>query len=406
MNSKKADISVIVNIYNEEAYLEECIESLLKQTFQPREIILVDDGSSDRSAEICQKYASCYAHIQCIVKENEGLVRARKTGLQMARGKYVSFVDGDDWLEAEWYETLYTALCASGADIVAAGHKEDLCGCITPARNLVPAGIYSEDSLVENVYSIMLNTGKISQFGIFSYLWNKLFLKEIIYPCLMNVDEDIFIGEDACSVYPAFLRSKKVQIIDYCGYHYRQRINSMVKMSYNRDLETHRLRVLANYLKTSFSNSDYFDLMLPQFENFLLSHVAVRTDGLGLFPEENLFPFSNLAKGSKILLYGAGTFGQHIYRRLFGNTDFTVVGWMDSRANEYQMLGLDVLPITSLNKLSYDSIVVAFIDSDERDKQTEILSLSPLKRKQISSIFISDEKKARILNYLFTLNGK
>ena len=90
-------ISIIVPIYNIEAYLEECIKSIIKQTYKELEIILVDDGSTDGSSEICDEFASQDKRIKVIHKQNEGLVLARKNGLQYVKGDYVLFVDGDDW---------------------------------------------------------------------------------------------------------------------------------------------------------------------------------------------------------------------------------------------------------------------------------------------------------------------
>ena len=101
-------ISVLVPIYKIDRYLGICIESLLNQTYKNLEIILVDDGSPDRCPEICDLYASKDERIKVIHKSNGGLVSARKAGLMAAKGEYIGYVDGDDWVGPGFYHSLYT----------------------------------------------------------------------------------------------------------------------------------------------------------------------------------------------------------------------------------------------------------------------------------------------------------
>ena len=102
-------ISVIITAYNVEKYIRQCIESLLAQTFTSIEFILVDDGSTDRSGEICDQYAQQYEKIRVIHRLNGGPSAARNAGLAIAKGKYIGYVDGDDWIEPEMYRKMYDA---------------------------------------------------------------------------------------------------------------------------------------------------------------------------------------------------------------------------------------------------------------------------------------------------------
>ena len=97
-------ISIIVPVYNVEKYLERCIESIVNQTYKDIEIILVDDGSPDNCPVICDRYAEKDNRIKVIHKQNGGLINARKSGLEIAQGDYIGFVDSDDWIEPEMYE--------------------------------------------------------------------------------------------------------------------------------------------------------------------------------------------------------------------------------------------------------------------------------------------------------------
>ena len=115
-------ISVIVPIYMIERYLGICVESIINQTYENLEIILVDDGSKDRCSEICDLYASKDSRI----KSNGGLVSARKAGLEASHGEYISYVDGDDWIGPGFIEALYIFVSQYDADMGCAGQRRDL----------------------------------------------------------------------------------------------------------------------------------------------------------------------------------------------------------------------------------------------------------------------------------------
>ena len=110
-------ISIIVPVYNVEKYIRRCINSILNQTYQYLEIILVDDGSTDNSGLICDKYAHMDNRITVIHKKNGGLSSARNTGIDIAKGAYIGFIDSDDWIAPETYEVLYRNLVHYDADV-------------------------------------------------------------------------------------------------------------------------------------------------------------------------------------------------------------------------------------------------------------------------------------------------
>ena len=116
-------ISVIVPVYNVETYLRKCIESILKQTHSNLEVILIDDGSEDKCGEICEEYSKEDKRIKVIHKVNEGLSEARNTGIVNATGKYITFVDSDDYIDDCYVELLYNALISYNADISIASHR-------------------------------------------------------------------------------------------------------------------------------------------------------------------------------------------------------------------------------------------------------------------------------------------
>ena len=179
-------VSVIIPVYNVEKYLRRCVDSVLAQTYQNIEIILVDDGSPDGCGAICDEYAKKDGRIKVIHKLNGGLSSARNAGLDIAVGNYIVFIDSDDWVDARFVEVLRNALVDNGADMSAClfcRAKDE-----TAVRNFTQKNteIITEDkffcALQENSYA--------------GYACNKLFKREIIAKHRLRFDEKIFNGED------------------------------------------------------------------------------------------------------------------------------------------------------------------------------------------------------------------
>ena len=118
---EKTLISVLVPAYNVEQYIYQCIDSILGQTYSNLEIIIVNDGSTDKTGNILDVYAKKDDRIKVVHKKNEGLVMARRDALDLMQGEYVGFVDSDDWIEPNMYEELYEAMVDTDADIVTSG---------------------------------------------------------------------------------------------------------------------------------------------------------------------------------------------------------------------------------------------------------------------------------------------
>ena len=118
-------ISVIVPIYNVEKYLDRCLKSIINQTYKNLEIILIDDGSPDNCGTICDEYAKKDNRIKVVHKDNGGLVKARNTGLDIATGEYISFIDPDDWIELNMYEEMIKIADETNTDIVRCGYYRD-----------------------------------------------------------------------------------------------------------------------------------------------------------------------------------------------------------------------------------------------------------------------------------------
>lgn len=140
MSSVSPKFSVVVPMYNVESYLDECVNSVRKQTLEDIEIILVDDGSPDRCGEMAEEYAKLDNRIKVIHRANGGLGPARNSGMEAAKGEYIGFVDSDDWIEPDMYERLYSAAISTNADVVYTGLKTVSYGRVGTVREHPFAG--------------------------------------------------------------------------------------------------------------------------------------------------------------------------------------------------------------------------------------------------------------------------
>ena len=213
-------ISVIIPIYNVEEYLEECLESIQHQTYTDIEVILVNDGSTDNSKEICERYCRQDNRFKLINQENQGLSEARNVGVRVSMGEYIFFVDSDDVIKTDILETLLP-LMTEDVDIVGCNHssqKEDLTLQTNP--NIVFQGNSSE------ALSNCLTYGPVKHFA-----WAKLYRRNIVevVPFLKGLlYEDVYTGVANLK----FIRN--IVIIDTIGYYYRIRPNSIVRQKYSK----------------------------------------------------------------------------------------------------------------------------------------------------------------------------
>ena len=215
-------ISVIVPVYKVEQYLQKCVDSLINQTYKNLEIILVDDGSPDTCPQICDDYAKKDNRIKVVHKENGGLSDARNAGMEVATGEYVSFIDSDDYVALDFFETLLSVIKAENSDIVE-------CDLIR----------FNENQSVE----VPKFTGKTRSFDtkdgllklivedeFHQHVWNKLYKADITLDVLYDKGK---LNEDEFWTYQIFGRAKKITKIDKPMYYYLQRAGSIMGVGYN-----------------------------------------------------------------------------------------------------------------------------------------------------------------------------
>jgi glycosyltransferase involved in cell wall biosynthesis len=217
----KPIISIIVPVYNVEPYLENCIKSILTQNFSNFEVILVNDGSIDKSGKICDVYAQIDTRIKVVHKENGGVSSARNIGVEMALGDFIGFIDGDDRIDENMYRELYRLCVETDSDISICKLGREIDGHII---NL-DQDIYIKE--MDNTEAMkQLFKGTLYRFS----LCNKLFRKH----CFDNIQfPEGRIHEDLSTTYKLFANSKKIIFTNYIGYIYIKRENSILTSTFN-----------------------------------------------------------------------------------------------------------------------------------------------------------------------------
>ena len=218
-------VSIIIPVYNVAPFLDKCLSSCIDQTFQDIEIIVVNDGSRDGSSQIIAAYAAIDDRIRIITKENQGLIYARKSGLEVASGKYVFHLDGDDYIETTAIEELYSEAVKSEADYVVGNFY-----LVSENNKQKGKSICELNALVgQELLLRMINRG---EWRIWGSLIQKSLFDDLIYlPVVMG--EDLFFNMQIC------LKVKKSTVVDICLYNYVIRTGSITNQegTVNRKLK-------------------------------------------------------------------------------------------------------------------------------------------------------------------------
>lgn len=208
-------ISVIVPVYKVENYLQKCLESIVTQTYDNLEIILIDDGSPDGCGAVCDGYAARDPRILVVHQENKGLSAARNAGLELATGDWIGFVDSDDWLEPDLYEYLLSHALQYDADIAVCGRIDE----------------YADHSKVESMERLQ-HVSRHDALGLLfqdtllqSHVWDKLFRRYLFRDIRFPVGR---CYEDVAVMYRLFAAANSLVLLPEAKYHYLQRIGSTV----------------------------------------------------------------------------------------------------------------------------------------------------------------------------------
>lgn len=380
-------VSIIVPVYNSAMYLSECVDSIMNQVYQDFELILVDDGSTDNSWDVCCSYARRNSKIKTVRQENGGSTKARKSGIKIAEGEYICFVDSDDWIDSCCLEKLYGLAEKNQADIVASGCMIEQTDRSWHHHNKLSEGYYSGKALRESIYPQMLyfDDNGYFAFGILQYLCGKLFKKSVIEQCIYNLDERIYDGEDVACIYDACLKASSIVIDNQPYYHYRVHEKSIC--SSVRDEKYFANAVyLYQYISKVFQKSEECEIMIPQLKYFIGHFInnGMRS-AFGCEYQRSYaasvwrLPEIPSDQNCKIALFGAGTMGFSYYKQLLDNENVEIVLWVDSIAYGKRIGGVSIESPEVLKDAGLDFVLIAarkLSDREEIIKQLEGMGIA------------------------------
>ena len=279
-------ISVIVPIYKVENYLEKCVQSIIEQTYQNLEIILVDDGSPDNCPKLCDDLAKKDDRIKVIHKQNGGLSSARNAGIDVAQGEYIGFVDSDDYIEPQMYELLYNAIEKNNCKLSVCNinYVFENGKTIVKVKNSVDEFFDFNQAIVE------MNTFRLFDMGAWSKLYHRDLFEDMRFP-VGKFSEDFFI------MYKIFEKANGIAYVSTPCYNYLQRQNSITKNK----------KINEDFIEAAKSQMEYLDAKYEDLK--VLSHTAYASAQLTVYdfyikngvkcPKEKIKGYKSIIKENK-----------------------------------------------------------------------------------------------------------
>jgi len=271
----KPKISMIVPVYNSEKYLSRCIESILNQTYKNIELILINDGSNDRSGEICDQYARNCNHIVVVHKKNSGVSDARNEGIKLSSGEYLQFVDSDDYIDGNMTEMLVKALQQESSDLIICGYKiiNDTTGQCMLMRYLYKQISLSFEEMM-NIYDDLYLNFHVNP------LWNKIYKAKVIKENHIIFDSTIDLGEDLIFNIEVIKRCNRFLLISSCPYNYIQYKGDSLSTKYRSNMyEIQKLlfqKIIALYTDR-FNYSKQINNLERQYSRTIMINVVLHS---------------------------------------------------------------------------------------------------------------------------------
>lgn len=353
-------VSIIVPVYNVESYIEKCICSILYQTYNDIELIIVNDGSTDKTENICKKYQRKNSNIVYISKENQGQGMARTIGLKYARGEYVLFVDGDDWLEKDAIENMLSLAQNGVVDVVVGDIYY----------------VYYEAGAYRRVYSkIRCDDGKLILKDVYlekinrfrTFTWGKMFRR--IFLEESEFRQELVMYEDLATIPLLMAKAKSIRYINKPVYNYlRNRSTSAV---HNVD-KVKDLYKSIECLYNGFVKIDNYEMYIPELKRLIWSQIRFACTSSNMLWEEA----KNDEQISEILKYVAKIFPEFVYP---DDCDIVII-------NNRELIDVVKCILNDVNK-------VRFV-KDENEKKSKIITRYAGNEKE----YIIDNETIEILN--------
>lgn len=314
-------ISVIIPVYNVEKYIEECLNSVTNQTYTNLEIICIDDCGTDNSIKIVEEFAKKDNRIKIIYNEkNKGLVFTRKTGLNNSTGEYIGFVDSDDFVDLNYFETMFNKIIETNLEIV---QNNNIYFYFNENKKQKKSYKHKTNN---TIYEI--NSENIKY--ITNSVWNKLYKKDFLIKNNISCPENIIMGEDKCFTYNCIIHTKNIALFDGGNYYYRQNNNSITnKYKQNNDIincikyitnliiknnKQNIIPIPFNDLKNNLGKSSNKNKLLLEIKEFFIGINQIVEDNKNLYDKKNLLFFNCILNSNNYCLFKI----KYILKKHFG----------------------------------------------------------------------------------------
>lgn len=363
---KQGLLSVIVPVYNASASLQKCVESIINQTYKELEIILVDDGSTDDSGAICESLVKRDIRVKVCHTANHGSMAARNHGVELAQGRMITFVDSDDWIEADMYSHMISMYGRYEVDMISSGLIFDYTnGIRTMEYDLIPEGVYDKIQIEHKIIPVMMYDAGKHRRAVTPSVCTKIINKDLWREVLQRSDSRITYGEDAAISYLCLAKSERAAFTNRVWYHYCVRNDSMVHSFHIHSFE--EIKIFADYMENAFREQGIWDQMKVQLKEYIKYFLYPAIDAvysIKLGEPVYLFPYELVKAGSRVVIYGAGKIGR-AYRKNLEKTNYALMeAWVDRAYKKYSSLGEKISDPAVISKLCFDYIVIA-IENDE-----------------------------------------
>lgn len=379
---KKKALTVIIPLYNQQKYIEQCLKSVLNQNFKDIEVLVIDDGSTDDSFSICNRIAQSDHRVRIIHQENKGLSEARKTGIINCDTEYITFVDADDFILENAYEYASEAM-EKNVDMIffeIARYYDK--NNIKIEHHVLQDRYYDKKEIEQEIYPRLIWDFKRNVPGIECSLCVRVLRKNLLLNAYNIIDDrSLYYGEDAIITYYSSFLMNSLCVISECYYMHRQRKNSVapyIKSDefYSKIFEVYNL--LKENLEPIFNIAD----IKKQLDYWFMYSVNLKKM---IYDDYNyirdfLFPFNQVEKDSTIVLYGAGEVGKTYYSQIMKLCYCKEIIWVDRNADYIN--NKNVHNVDEINFHDYDKVVIAI----ENKKICEQV------KKQLISNNIADDK--------------
>lgn len=357
-------ISIIIPIFNVEEFLDRCISSVINQTYRNTEIILVDDGSTDGSSMICDKYAEMDERVIVIHKKNGGLVSARKEGIKIANGEFVCFVDGDDYVDEEFCEKLLLRQIETDADCVHSGYMISNSNRL-PDEIWINSNSYNAEQLLREYIFTDFESKRIS-----SSIWSKLFKQKVIARIYKEISNSNSYGEDLLCLIRCLCEQISIVSLDEAFYHYTIRDNSVSNTITNlscikKELELYEaVKKLLDEYNILHNLEDYVDIYFQRQIRYCLKKMAKETISIQRFTLDHMERFIN----SRVVIYGAGEVGHDYYSELSRIENCDIVAWVDADCDNINKTFRAIKSPEFLNTIEFDYVLIAIANTNNMKK--------------------------------------